>query len=184
MESNVRYRLLIRLTGKKQSGKTHIANYLQRKEDFQVISMADPLKRAVEELFGLSYEDSHNENKKEIINPRYGMSPRQLWQLIGTDGLRNKWPDLFVDRFNETLNLSIDTKVIVPDIIFEKEAEAIRARGGKIIRVIKEGCKEIIDSHKSELSTNLIKEDYTISAPHGQLEKLFSGVLDILKGME
>ena len=50
----------------------------------KLFNFADPLKNAIGEIFGFSYEQLHGK-EKEIVDPFWGVTPRELFQKIGTE---------------------------------------------------------------------------------------------------
>lgn len=87
----------------------------------------------------------------------YGSEVRSLMQRLGTEAGRGLLGDnIWVDS---ALNNLTDGKYAVTDCRFVNEAEAIRARGGKIIRINRPGVGPA-NSHPSE--TGL--DNYTFDA--------------------
>lgn len=76
--------ILIGLVAPKQSGKDTAANYLCTAYGFKKYNFADPLKIAIGNIFGFSYEQLHGK-EKESIDPFWEVSPRELFQKIGTE---------------------------------------------------------------------------------------------------
>ena len=77
--------MLIAFLGKKSSGKDTVANFLIKNDDYIKYVFADPLKKGIQAFFNLSDDQLYDEKLKEIIDPRWGVSPRKLLQTIGTD---------------------------------------------------------------------------------------------------
>ena len=77
-------KILIGLVAPKRSGKDTAANYLCSAYGFKKYNFADPLKKGVSEIFGLTY-DQLNGDDKEKIDPFWGVTPRELFQKIGTE---------------------------------------------------------------------------------------------------
>ena len=78
--------ILIGLVGKKNSGKTTVADYLAEKYSFTKISIADPLKQMIVKAGLASYEEVYK------TKPPY---VRELLQKIGTDIFRKQVDDNF-----------------------------------------------------------------------------------------
>lgn len=146
------------LSGRKGSGKTAVAEYLAECYGFHVVALADPMKQAVRAVFGWS-ADHTDGDLKETVDPRWGISPRQALQDIGEQwgqfGLCDRFP-----AFAETTGRLLWTRRalaqcdprepwIVSDVRYEHEAEAIRADGGFVVRIIRPG-HEKSDPHGSE----------------------------------
>lgn len=128
---------LIGITGKARSGKDTIAKYLWEQHEFTRIALADPLKIAVRSIFGLSHEQVYDDSLKETIVPYWGMSPRQLFQQLGTEAVKGTFgDDTWVRRWLFSYStLSQTDHVVVPDVRFDIEAGTIRDLGGIIIEV-------------------------------------------------
>ena len=70
--------------GDKGVCKTTLANYLKDEFLFEIYSLAGPLKNAVRDIFSLSREQTDG-NLKEVVDERYGVTPRKLMQVVGTE---------------------------------------------------------------------------------------------------
>lgn len=79
--------MLIGFSGKKGSSKSYFANYLVNNKLFIKLSFASPLKEITKILFNLSDEDVKDPIKKELINPKFNASPRELMQWLGINTL-------------------------------------------------------------------------------------------------
>ena len=89
--------MIIGITGKAGSGKDTVADYLVKNHDFIKLSFAGILKQGMQILFNLSDDQLHHPLVKEKIDPRWGKSPRELMQWLGTDILRkNIRQDFFI----------------------------------------------------------------------------------------
>ena len=97
--------MLIGFSGKKGSGKSFFADYLVNNKLFIKLSFASPLKEITKILFNLSDEDVKDPIKKELINPKFNASPRELMQWLGTDIMREE----FNKRFNYSGSIWIDS---------------------------------------------------------------------------
>ncbi len=93
---------LIGFAGKARSGKDTAGEYLVDNYNFLRYSFAQPLKDATKIMFGLTDEQI---NDKEKAAEPWGMSPRDLYQRVGTDIARNidvnvwvKGADMFVKK--------------------------------------------------------------------------------------
>ena len=76
--------MIIAITGYKQSGKDTIAKYLCEKYGYVQYSCASPIKEAAKDMF--NWTDEHvNGELKEVLDPRWGIMPRQVLQSLGTE---------------------------------------------------------------------------------------------------
>jgi hypothetical protein len=67
-----------------RSGKSTVAKHLVRKHGFTEISFAEPLKKSAATMFGLSQDQLYGE-KKDVMDARWGVTPRRIMQYLGTD---------------------------------------------------------------------------------------------------
>lgn len=136
----------IGFTGKMGSGKTTLAQYLSKEYGLTVVSFANPLKQVVQQLYDLS-DDQLYGGSKNIVDPRYGVSPRYLLQQIGTNVFRQWDPDFWVKVFER--KYSNFENFVLDDIRFDNEADTIRKMGGIIIKVVSHKMS-INSAHESE----------------------------------
>lgn len=93
---------VIGITGLKYNGKDTVSDYLCKKYGYKKITLADPLKEICGTLFGFSHEQLYG-SLKEVPDPRwFGLTPRTVFQYLGTDIFRNNMNKLhpnFEDNF-------------------------------------------------------------------------------------
>ena len=95
------------------------------------------------------------------------MTVREMLQKLGTEAMRNGlhqnvWVNaLFADYRAPKMSEDYPSKWIITDVRFENEAEAIKERGGILVR-IKRNSSESSGSHPSETALDNYKFDYTI----------------------
>lgn len=140
--------LILGLGGKAGSGKTTAARFLAS-YGFKEIAFADSLKESASLLFGFNQEQT-NGFLKEVIDPRLGKSPRMVMQQFG-DACRQIWPEVFVSAVRRKLFGPYD-RVVVSDIRFFNEAEALSRLGAMLVRIERPGAgaQNGIESHASE----------------------------------
>lgn len=142
-------KMLIGLTGKKFSGKSTVARFLNEQYGFVEISYAEALKRACNLIFNVPLEVFNDPDKKEIILPEWGVSPRAMLQKIGSCA-REIHPDVWIRlvefHFSNLLPLC---NVVISDIRYQNEADCVRAHGGYILEIIRPNNMNI-DDHSSE----------------------------------
>jgi hypothetical protein len=131
---------VIGITGRKRHGKDSVARELVL-HGFTVIRFADPLKAMLRAFYGahdmppIEIERRVEGDLKEVpciyLN---GKTPRHAMQTLGTEWGRdlidtNLWTDSLKRRAAQ------HDKVVVPDLRFTNECQAIADLGGKRIRV-------------------------------------------------
>jgi hypothetical protein len=145
---------LIGIHGKARCGKDTCAAYLVKYHGFIRQAFADPLKRAAQHIFGLTDEQTWEDGYKEVVIDYWGMSPRQMFQKLGTEAGRNvfgqglwirRWAK-FYSEFGDVAN------IVVPDVRFDNEADLIRGLGGKVILLTSSRGNNLDDSAKAHAS--------------------------------
>lgn len=203
---------LIGIVAQKRAGKDTIADFLINNNGFQKYSFADPIKYGAIAMFGFTKEQMWGSAEdKETVDPRWGISPRRMLQLMGTELFqfdiqkhlkegeftvgRSVWVERFKMWYKEEKDKAIkwfltaktagivngnpEFNVVIADVRFPHEADAIREMGGEIWRVERPSLKQE-DTHASEKEQESIVANYTI-INDGTLEELYSKVKNILK---
>lgn len=158
--------MLIAICGHKFSGKSTVARLLHNATGYPVVSFADKLKDITCVLAGCTREDLEDyEFKENKLVPAY-LRPyclnaekptfRAFLQHFGSEVMRGVNDNIWIDC---TLS-NCGKDCIVSDCRFPNEARAVKARGGIVIKVVREGCGG--DSHCSEVGVDEIVPDYTI----------------------
>lgn len=160
--------MLLGIAGPKNSGKDTCAYRLELNLGGAVLRpFAWPVKRVCQELFLLSYSQLHDTDAKEKVDSRWGMSPRQMFQQVGTDYVRrqldpNHWLKHFELWYQNERLLHPKIPVIVPDVRFQNEVDLIHKLGGKVIYVYRPFVHNA-DAHESETSSVQLEGiDYTL----------------------
>ena len=175
---------LIGITGKARSGKDTIARMLFAQHAFTRIAFADPLKLAAQQIFGLSKEQTWGDHKKEEVIPYWGMSPRQMFQLLGNEAVKPVFgADIWIKRWSMIYATLKDTDdIIVPDVRFDHEASHIRSLGGVIVELQRGiGLVGSTGDHASERGLSTLPE-YTIDN-NGTLDELRVKVMSLVEAL-
>lgn len=176
--------LILGIAGKKRHGKDAVAQALMN-FGFLRIAFADHLKWMSMHTWDLSFEQVYGDALKEVADERWGLSPRHLLQTLGTQVGReihsDTWirktfstiskgargepvflPDLQARTYSEVqYDPSYAQRWSIPDCRFPNEAEAVKAAGGVVVKVIRPSILSA-DTHASETEVDNIKEDYLI----------------------
>ena len=163
-------RKIIGLLGEKHSGKDTAGNYLISNHQFMRYAFGDPVKDICKILFSLSDLQLTDPSMKEIVDTRWGLRPRDMFQRIGTEfgqmGIiklfpelktKIKYRELWVRLFEEWLKQQETTNIIITDVRFKHEVECIKKYGGTIIKINRNTSND--DAHLSETELNLISDD-------------------------
>lgn len=152
--------MIIGLHGDAGAGKDTVGGMLVGR-GFEAIAFADPLYQAVSAITGMPVEEMKDRTKKEATIPWLGKSPRELLQTLGTEWGRNMVHDeLWIMRgMNRCFGIA---NVVITDVRFDNEAEAIRRNGGVVVKIVRDeaGLTGGTGRHASEagVSEHLIHE--------------------------
>jgi hypothetical protein len=161
---------ILGLLAKSGHGKTTVARHLVDTFGAEIRSLAGPMKRAVQQVFGFSEAQLWGaQADKEAIDSRYGFSPRWLLQRLGTEGLR--------DQFGEDVHLrallhglqreaaAAPILTVVDDVRFPNDARFIAAGGpdhrGAVLKIVTTDVPPL--AHSGHASENAIDE---VAAEH------------------
>ena len=165
--------MIIGITGYKGSGKDTLASFLKPRIGPCVqINFADPIKDICEIAFCIDEHGMIDRNKKEAVkNGAYGLSPRQLMQIVGTEMFRSRWPSIWIDAWRSSVNMAQydGYNVVCTDYRFPDEADALRLHDALLIRVDRDGCGP--DGHASESHILDLPHDIVIDN-NGSLDDL------------
>ena len=150
--------LIIGLTGRKRHGKSFFCDYVKERlisdgRSVECINFKDP-------LLALALSIGWDGKKDE--------KGRLLLQRLGTDVVRecidtNYW----VKRWSERVAACHTLVVLVDDVRFQNEAEAIKNFNSILVRVITPDQDGEIDNHPSEAGINPFYVDVTYNMRYG-----------------
>jgi hypothetical protein len=168
---------VIGFTGRASAGKDTVANYVKkyyaRHERIAMkIACADPLKKICTEVFGKAYGVNPisfygtQAEKEAPLEALPNWTGRRILQYIGTEGFRHiddeVWPRLMIAEARHMLSNDLADMILVADVRFLSEAEAIKKAGGIVVRVKRPEADAVSSAHASETQLAEIKEDYVI----------------------
>jgi len=147
---------------------------------WEIKKFAGKMKSIASILTGIpEYKFEDQEFKKELLGPEWGkvnknvplnsitpsediefnnlMSVREFLQKLGTEAMRdglhnNTWINALFTTYTDS------AKWIITDVRFHNEAEAIKSRGGLLIRMVRDNA-EVKLNHASETSLDDFKFD-------------------------
>ena len=130
--------IVIGFVGTKGVGKDTAADVLVTKHGFVRRKFAQPIKDVCSMLFQVP--ESHFEGpEKERLVEKHGMSPRQMMQMVGTDMFRHMvHADFWLHHFEDwCTHQPVDTRVVVTDLRFQNEIDAVKRLGGMVVRIVR-----------------------------------------------
>ena len=167
---------IIAICGAKRCGKDVLAEHLVNKYNYERVAFANPLKIAVKNLFNFDDDQvgigkDEGTDRKDIVDERWGITPRAALQFFGTEIMQEKIQELLPNMkrnfFANTLknyienaeNSGNDKRYVISDLRFIHEHEMllnmpnISINDIMIIRVIRpsENRAKEQEPHISEL---------------------------------
>lgn len=170
--------MFIAISGKKQSGKSTLAEFIQLNakdifvdyEDFKNVSMADPLKKMLIDIMGVDKKLLYGSDEEKMGLTQYKwenlpfsttktgfMTGRELMQQIGTEIFRKMNTDIWVEAFLRSLvsgqnytcsDVRFPNEILIPTAKIE-ECVSVRLTADKSV-----------DTHASETSLDKDKFDW------------------------
>jgi len=178
--------LIIGISGKMGSGKDTIAKEIMKsfpEYNFRRVSFGYNVKKIVSILTGFDMRTILSRKVKSIFLEDWNMTVGELFQQVGTNALRDVLNEdtWILSLFN---NVNNGENIIITDVRFENEANAILNRGGYLIRVNGDP-KKLSDNetrnsnHKSETELDNFKKFdivYENLPPIENLQKLIEKI--------
>lgn len=178
--------MIILLTGKAGSGKDTVADILYELYAYKKVFFADTLKRAVKEIFGLTDFQAYDREEREKVIPYWGYSPRQMYQLIGTEVFRNHFDkDIWIKSLRYKLLQDINSNWVVSDCRFPNELKAFDGIGSQgrtaiSVKVTRDGCDGNVGMANHESEKYDLPCDFTIMN-NGTIEQLKWKVMFLMR---
>ena len=173
---------IIALCGRKRTGKDTVANYLCKEYDYKNVKFAEPLKTAVQAMFGFTYDQI--ENNKECVDKFWGVSPRNALKFFGCDIMQIEIQKLLPDVGRSFFVKSLLSKypndmIVISDMRFLHEYNAIKEIENTLVIKIIRNSVDDGDTHISETELDMIEGDFTINN-NGDLDALEKQIKEIL----
>lgn len=174
--------LILAFTGKKRHGKSTACEYIQEKYPNAVrVNFKDAMVREIMEKFPnmlrelcalmekIDYDGMNPWTPERLFRDKPPVF-RTFMQHYGTEVCRHYHDEYWVPKWmKEALKHEI---VVVDDVRFANEAQAVKDLKGTVIRVVRDGYADDGDGHASEKEMDGIEADYTIVA--GNPEELYT----------
>lgn len=138
--------MLIGISGKIGAGKDTVAELIidHSAKACQVRRFADRLKQTVSALTHTSLDDNYDREGKQRVPPGFTFTLGELQQKVGMALRQHVDPNVWITTTLHDVGQQDYKHIIVADVRFVNEAEAIRALGGLLIRVNGDptGCRQ------------------------------------------
>jgi hypothetical protein len=186
--------MIVGIKGKIGSGKTLSSNIIREIFPFTEYAMAYPIKKIGDVLGFTNAELYGTQSQKLEKNKHWGISGREFMQIFGTDICRDVLPTkipqmdkIWVRCFDIFCSDHCDENIIVSDVRFIDEAQAIKKCGGFIIEIQRPQKSigqndDIVREHISETESDQIIPDFIIKNDSDIAElttKIYNTITDI-----
>jgi hypothetical protein len=144
---------IIALVGNAGAGKSTVAEYLMEVHRYKLVKFAGPLKTMLRAI-GLDDEEIEGERKEVPCDLLCGKTPRHAMVTLGTEWGRdligvNFWSGLWQE--DAAMHINSGYNVVVDDVRFENEMNAVCAMGGVLWHVYRPNhAGSSIPDHRSE----------------------------------
>jgi hypothetical protein len=156
------------------------------------LKFAGPLKRAMQDVFGLTRAEVEDPSAKDVPMPRWGnVTPRTLMQWFGTDVMQHELATIapnavfgqrmfWAEQMRRQIQSCPTSHVVISDARFPHEVEMLRSsfRNVLVVRITRDridtppsnssdssiasDSDNAVDAHESELGVNGIRCDMEI----------------------
>lgn len=178
--------MLIGICGKANSGKDTVGDYIVQKYNFKKISLADPIKRLVKDVFVLDDHTVYDRIVREQPLENWpNWTVRKLLQFIGTELFRNNIDDaIWVRSLWYRIQNDKGNNYVVTDVRFNNELQFFKDHSKKgefiCLKIIRPGCdgKVGLSGHESEAYD--LPGDFEI-INDGNFQDLYNKIDNVMK---
>ena len=165
---------VIGLLGNKRSGKTTLANFVERKYGYVHLTFARNIKKSCKNIYHFSDGQINDQKLKETVDKYWGYTPRQFFNIMGTEMFQDvtlkHFPEIgrslwvrsvvieMVEMFKKDPTCN---RFIIGDVRFPHEMEFLESIGAKVIK-IERPTGENHGNHRSETLIKDIEPNHTI----------------------
>lgn len=159
--------MIIGLVGRSRSGKDTVARLMPM---FEIRRIAQPVKDSLKCLYG--WDDRHTEGQyKEVIDPCVGKSPRQAMIETAERVKQESGQDFFIEMLLD--NWDGKKNIVIPDVRFQNEINAIRRFGGLLVKVDRKLSSYFPwENHIDTLATDYILQNTNLQSLRLQVAEL------------
>lgn len=180
--------MIIAIGGKKGSGKDTIGNILCNKYNFQRFAFGDAVKNVCKTIFNLNNEQLIGD-KKDKLDLNLGVTPRELYQKIGTEfgkdyindlipNLKIKRGELWINIIRNKIKKSKEKNIVITDLRFIDELNMVKEFNGKTIYVIRNNSNDnhISETIDSKYFDTIIKNNLTKKELEVKIDELIESI--------
>jgi hypothetical protein len=169
--------------GYMRCGKDTAADFIvQMHAGFEKIAIASTLKETCRVLFDFNH-DQVNGNDKDNVDSRYGVTPRNVLQFMGTEVMQFKIEELmpgigrtfWINQLIGKMDKNPNHGYVICDMRFNHEYHALKKKYGNDVVVVK------IENYRARPSNTHVSEHEWMSIPsditienNGTLEEFYA----------
>jgi dephospho-CoA kinase len=130
---------IIGILGRSRVGKDTTARILRDtfgSIPFEICHIAKPLKDSMMAMYQFSEDQLHG-NLKDVLDMRYGHSPRELCAIWNHKLSHMHGPKFLIHQFFEAHSPHNFPNIIIPDVRFCHDCYEIRRRGGLLLKIVR-----------------------------------------------
>jgi hypothetical protein len=147
---------------------------------------ADQLKKVCHDIYGWAglqsgpyYEEPGNGYLKEVILPRLGKTPRQIWISFGNEVKNAAHPDTWLDFLLENVRCDF---LVITDMRFPNEADRIKSLGGRVVKLVRPTVQHTSDAADDPLLDytrwdDIVVNDTDLGGLYKKVTTLVEGIL-------
>lgn len=158
------------IVGAKRAGKDTLSSVLCTELGFTRLAFADALKALAYDLDPVLWTDDGEPTLAQLVDcdgwerAKEHDAVRTLLQRLGVAVREHVHADAWVQPIARVLDTWPDRPYVITDVRFDNEVEAIRSRGGLIVRVRRPEVEaaSIADTHVSERLWQIVEPDVEV----------------------
>lgn len=124
------------------------------------------------------YEETAERRKlKDVVLPKLGKSPRQIWIAFGNEVKAAAYPETWVEFLLQGMDSDF---LIVSDMRFPNEADRIHELGGKVVKILRPSVPHMSDAADDPL---LFYNKWDHIVTNVTMQDFYGDVISIVEGM-
>jgi hypothetical protein len=177
-------KLIIALTGRRRSGKTTLAFWLQRSYGAFVAKSHLAIHHTAREVFDLELDQLDGARKDEV-DPRWGISPRDAMRRVGRAVRHIFGESIWARRAASSIRTAEPGLFVFDNVRFPAELDALRELPDTDVILLKVVCSSDVpdpdEDHDTEGRIDELTPDFVLQAPRdGDGVTLCASAIDFL----
>lgn len=148
--------MILGILGRARVGKDTAADIATGSFGYTMARLSAPVKAACVQLFGLDPVAQMEGPEKDIVDPRYGVTPRDLLVWM-TKNVQANFPSTFF--MTRLLDTHGGKDIVIPDVRYQADVDEIRRLGGKILKIRRPGEGHAHEDHIDAILADAVLEN-------------------------